>query len=219
MRSGISSLKNGSSLENWIFDLDNTLYPYGVAHMRAMERRITNYFMRCLSAPREEAFRLQKKYLHEFGHSLMGLIKYHHVDADDYLDYVHNVDLTELTPSPALNDALFHLKGQKFIFTNAPRAYAQNVLNQLGIASHFTAIFDIKDAEFTPKPQAEIYPLMLDKFGISPHASIFFEDRAENLAPAFALGITTVLIHPTDLTKRDYIDYYSNDLTDFLAKL
>jgi putative hydrolase of the HAD superfamily len=45
-----------------------------------------------------------------------------------------------------------------------------------------------------PKPDPHGYALMCERFGIDPGAALLVEDMAQNLAPAKALGMTTVWV-------------------------
>src|SRR3546814_12665633 len=57
--------------------------------------------------------------------------------SDLFLDYVHDIDVSPVPPSPELDAALGRLPGRKLIFTNGSVRHAENVLNRLGVAHHF----------------------------------------------------------------------------------
>ena len=80
-------------IEVWLFDLDNTLYPVGNDFMRLIEARMTVFVARELNLPRDEAWALQKRYLHEHGTTLAGLMANHGVDPEKFLDDVHDVQM------------------------------------------------------------------------------------------------------------------------------
>jgi putative hydrolase of the HAD superfamily len=78
----------------------------------------------------------------------------HGVDADDFLEKVHDIDYSWVAPDPALGEAIKALPGRKFIFTNGDRG-TPNAARQLGVLDHFDDIFDVVAADLVPKPAAE----------------------------------------------------------------
>ena len=52
---------------------------------------------------------------------------------------------------------------------------------------------------------------------VTPVTTAFFEDRAENLAPAFDLGMTTVLVGPhAEASTAPFVRYKAANLSSFL---
>lgn len=45
------------------------------------------------------------------------------------------------------------------------------------------------------KPQEKIYRILLDRYQINPHESVFYDDRPENVETAIRLGIKGVVFH------------------------
>jgi len=223
----------------WVFDLDNTLYPpdYNIAAL--IDVRITQFIMSHLKLSREAAFDLQKTYWRKYGLTLIGLMKKHDIKARAYLEFVHDIDIDHIKPNPALQSALSQLAGAKYIFTDSTREYGEKITHQLGIAQHFDGIFDICDANYMPKPNKQTYEKMLAQFRLVPQQVAFFEDIARNLAPAHALGMTTIWLRwprPANPNQArpyydmqahsasapappPYIDYIIEDLVAFLDKL
>ncbi len=212
------------SIDTWIFDLDNTLYPASSRLFDQVDRRITEYIMQVLDLEWDDAHKKQKLFFREYGTSLSGMMKVHNIPANEYLEYVHNIDLSPLAPSPVLNQALEQLPGRKVIFTNGSTAHAKNVTEKLGITHHFDATFDIVDCEFTPKPDLVVYKKMLSTFSINPKSAVMIEDMARNLVPAAALGITTVWVRTEEAwavegAGGDHIDHIVDDLTEWLNSI
>lgn len=181
-----------AEIRAWVFDLDNTLYPATDSLFVLVSRRIRDYIGRFLDLDADAAYRLQKDYFVRYGTSLRGMMIEHAMDPVPFLDYVHDVDLTIIDPAPGLDAALSRLAGRKLIFTNASRDHAERVLNRLGVADHFEAIFDVADGDFIPKPEPGPYAALIRRHGLPPEASAMVDDIARNLAPAAALGMTTV---------------------------
>jgi putative hydrolase of the HAD superfamily len=212
------------SIDTWIFDLDNTLYPSSSRLFDQVDRRITEYIMQALDLEWDDAHKKQKLFFREYGTSLSGMMEVHNIPANEYLEYVHNIDLSPLAPSPALNQALEQLPGRKVIFTNGSTAHAKNVTEKLGITHHFDATFDIVDCEFTPKPDLIVYEKMLSTLSINPKSAVMIEDMARNLVPAAALGITTVWVRTEEAwavegAGGDHIEHIVDDLTEWLNSI
>ncbi|MDP7241817.1 MAG: pyrimidine 5'-nucleotidase [Rhodospirillales bacterium] len=180
--------------ETWVFDLDNTLYPASTNLFGQIDLRMRDFIARSLNLGLEDARTLQKTYFHTYGTTLRGLMEHHAVDAHAFLDYVHDIDIDALSPSPALDTALTRLSGRKLIFTNASTDHARRVMKRLGMEHHFDSIFDIADADFEPKPVPAVYARLVERHRIDPKTSVMVEDIARNLEPAAALGMTTVWV-------------------------
>jgi putative hydrolase of the HAD superfamily len=204
-------------VEVWLFDLDNTLYPFDNDFMRLIEARMTLYVARELNLPRDEAWALQKRYLHEHGTTLAGLMANHGIDPEPFLDEVHDVSLDALTPDPELHAGLMRLPGRRLIFTNGDARHAARVLERLGLADAFEAVFHIAAADYLPKPNPATFARMIAAHAVDPEAACFFEDSEKNLAPAAGLGMTTVLVGPhAAASEAAFVHYRTADLAAFL---
>ncbi len=200
------SIMDFSHIENWVFDLDNTLYPAKHNLFDQVDQRMTDFIANALDVDALEARHLQKLYLKDYGTTLAGLMQHHNMQPDAFLEFVHDVDVSVLPPSPSLCCAIDRLPGRKYIFTNGTHAHAQRVMQRLGIDHQFDDIFDIIRANYMPKPAANIYTDMLNSFGLKAQTTAFFEDMPRNLKPAHDLGLTTILIrsHELDELERSY---------------
>jgi putative hydrolase of the HAD superfamily len=220
-----------TQVTDWVFDLDNTLYPHHSNLFSQIDVRMTAYVAELLSLSREEARKLQKELYREYGTTLSGLMNRHHIDPDDFLEKVHDIDYSWLKPDPVLGAAIRQLPGRKFIFTNGNRGHAEKTARQLGILDHFDDIFDIIAAGLTPKPARETYDLFLASHGVAGANAVMFEDLARNLAMPKALGMTTVLVVPNnfeptyseiwerDADYEDDVDFVTDDLAGFLTAI
>ncbi|TVR99962.1 MAG: pyrimidine 5'-nucleotidase [Rhodospirillales bacterium] len=178
----------------WVFDLDNTLYAASVDLFAQIDQRMRAYIAAFLGLPVDEAYKLQKQYFYQYGTSLRGLMHRHGMSPEPFLAHVHDIDVSVLEADPVLDAALAALPGRKFIHTNASTRHAERVVERLGIARHFDAVFDICEAAFRPKPEPEPYAELVARHGLDPTATVMVEDMARNLGPAAALGMTTVWI-------------------------
>ncbi len=215
-------------IDAWVFDLDNTLYPHHVNLWQQVDARIGEFVATWLKVSPVEARRIQKDYYRRYGTTMRGMMTEHGVHADDYLAYVHQIDHSPLQPNPAMGAAIARLPGRKLILTNGSTDHADKVLQRLGLAAHFEAVFDIIAAELEPKPAPQTYQKFLKLHQVNPAKSAMFEDLARNLVVPHQLGMTTVLVVPDgakevvredwELEGRDaaHVDHVTDDLTGFL---
>jgi putative hydrolase of the HAD superfamily len=205
-------------VEVWLFDLDNTLYPPETEFMGLIEKRMTAFVARETGLAPAEALALQKRYLHEHGTTLAGLMEQHGVDPEAFLDEVHDVSLDALVPDPALRAALAGLPGRRLVFTNGDARHAERVLDKLDLDDLFEATFHIGHADYIPKPAPATFERMTRTHAVDPAVTAFFEDSEKNLAPAAAIGMTTVLVGPhAETSTADFVHYRTRHLAPFLA--
>ena len=215
----------------WVFDLDNTLYPATCNLFAEVDHRMGAFIAQHLDVPLEHARYLQKRYYHDFGTTLSGLIQLHKIDPHAFLEFVHDIDLTPLCEAPELAAALAALPGRRIIFTNGSRRHAERVAEKLGVLHLMEDICDIAACEFVAKPAPDAFKRMTDRHGVAPAEAAMFEDMPHNLEAAHALGMTTVLVHsnyfdhPAQLQMRkwtklpEHIHHATDNLTAFLGSL
>lgn len=192
-----------SHIDTWVFDLDGTLYDAESAVFPRVKKRMTDFVAEVAQVPRDEADRLRAHWRQHHGTTLHGLMKEHRVDPHAFLRHTHDVDISDVAACAVTQDRLPRLPGRKIVFTNAPRHWADRLLQHLDIAGHFDNIFAIEDSDMVPKPSLAPYRAMLKNFGIDPKRACIFEDLQANLKTAAELGMTTVWCHgphpPEDL--------------------
>ncbi|WP_448580167.1 pyrimidine 5'-nucleotidase [Thermaurantiacus sp.] len=208
-------------VDSWIFDMDNTLYPARVNLFAQIDRRMEAYVGRLLGLDRDAARAVQKRYFHEHGTTLRGLMLSHGVDPHDFLDFVHDIDMSVLSPDPQLRRALLALPGKRFVFTNGDLPYAERVLGALGILDCFHGLHDIHAMAYHPKPDPRAYQDLVARFGIDPRRSFFAEDMAHNLMPAKAMGMMTLWVNNGSERGNHghspaFIDFETDELAVFL---
>ena len=181
-------------IRDWIFDLDNCLYPASTGLFALIDERMGAYIQRLLDCDPVEARRVQKSHFHEHGTTLAGLMKEHGVDPHDFLGDVHDIALDRVQCDERLGRLLLQLPGRRFVFTNGDAPYARRVLARIGVGDHFDDLHDIHASSYRPKPDPYGYRLLCDRFRIDPAHALFADDIAQNLAPAKALGMTTVWV-------------------------
>ncbi|TKD51741.1 pyrimidine 5'-nucleotidase [Sphingomonas baiyangensis] len=208
-------------IDAWIFDLDNTLYPAGTALFGQIEARMTQYICDIEGCDREAAWTIQKRHFHAHGTTLSGLMVERDIDPHHFLDFVHDIDMSVLSPAPELGAAIARLPGRKLVFTNGDEPYARRVLDRLGLSDTFEAVHDIHKTRYRPKPHASAYDGLCDAYGIDPTRALFAEDMARNLAPAKAIGMATLWVdngsEQHGCGDRAYVDYTTHDLAAWLS--
>jgi len=218
------TLKN--KINTWIFDLDNTLYSADSGIFQQVHTLMGKFVSAHLNIDIKKAKELQRKYYRQHGTTLRGLMDNHNVDPDHFLSEVHQLDYSIVGPNFKLNRELKKLKGRKIIYTNANRQHANDILIRLELTNVFDEIFDIKTANYIPKPEASPYEQIISEFNIDPITTIMFDDIAKNLVPAKNVGFASVWIDvgyenfSDDIAKsKKYLDYETKDLSLFLDEV
>ena len=217
-------MKELIKIKYWIFDLDNTLYSGDTKVFDQVDKKMSKFISEKLNVSVEEAKKIQKNYFHEYNTTLNGMIKNHEIDANEFLEFVHDVDLDFLKADKPLEREIAKLEGKKFIFTNGSKAHVANVTKRIGIEKLFDGIFDIVESDFIPKPSIEPYKKIIEKYKIEPQYSIFIVDIARNLQPAHDVGMKTVWIKNDEpwaakFSDSDFINYKTDNLAKFLKEI
>ncbi len=213
-----------SGVNSWLFDMDNSLYQASVNLFAQIDRKMEAYVGQLLGLGRDEARALQKRYFHEHGTTLKGLMLSHQVDPYHFLSFVHDIDTSVLDENPRLRAALMKLPGRRIVFTNGDRPYAERVLGAIGILDCFEDIHDIHAMDYHPKPDPRAYSGLCAAHGVDPARAFFVDDMAHNLKPAHALGMVTGWVNNGSERgdhghSPDFIDHEIADLTDWLEEL
>ncbi|MCA1743299.1 MAG: pyrimidine 5'-nucleotidase [Desulfonatronovibrio sp.] len=192
-------------MKKYIFDLDNTLYCQTLNVFPLIDQRINRYMTTKLGIPEDGVDTLRRQYWKLYGVTLNGLMIHYNVDPEDYLEYVHDVDLKHiLKPDKELKTVLREIPCSKVIFTNGSRAHAENVLQNMGLEDLFDDIFDVRVASFRPKPFPEPYLEILKIMDVQGKDCVMIDDIPENLKTAKNLDMKTILIGKSN--GQDHID-------------
>ena len=216
-------MKFKEKINTWIFDLDNTLYSADSGIFQQVHRLMGEFISKNLNMDMPEAKKLQSKYYKQHGTTLRGLMDNHGIDPDHFLDEVHRLDYSIVGSNKILNEELHKLQGKKIIYTNANKKHVIDVLDRINLTNFFDEIFDIKMANYIPKPELKPYKQIIDLFNIEPKSSAMFDDIAKNLVPAKKVNFTSVWIDAgyenfsDDIkSSKEYLDYSTRDLSLFL---
>ena len=174
----------------------------------------------------EEAKIIQKKYYKQHGTTLRGMMDNHGVDPDNFLAAVHKLDYSIVSPNHKLNKELKKLKGRKIIYTNANMQHTLDVLERIELSSFFDEIFDIKMANYIPKPEIAPYEQIIKQYNINAENAAMFDDIAKNLVAAKKVGFTSVWIDAgyenfsDDIqSSKKYLDHETTNITEFLENV
>ena len=214
-----------------LLDLDGVCYGshngYPLDKVFGMiSNRMTLFIKEKLNLNDKEAKELQTNYFYKYNTSLNGLMLNHNVIGEEFLKFVHDVDISFMKEDKVMRNELKQLDMEKFIFTNGSAEHAKNILTHLGVYDLFgrEKVFDIQDAGYVPKPDAKTFDKMVNKFGINPKETIYIEDIARNLSIGYERGCTTVwLINDEHFGKmdsdKDYISHKIKNLSLFLKEI
>ena len=212
------------NIKNILFDCDGVLYKDLEAVFGQVSKKMTEYISKKLNIDLIKAKELQTNYFHKYNTSLNGLMIHHNIPPEEFLKYVHDIDLSFMKKDLVLREELEKLNIKKFVFTNGSKEHVKNITNHLGINDLFDGIFDIVDAKFHPKPEAKAFDLMTKKFNINPKETLYIEDIAKNLSIAKERGSTTVWLINEEYwgkkdSEKDFIDYKIKNLSLFLKEI
>lgn len=207
-----------SHVSQWVFDLDNTLYPPRARLFDQIEVKMTQFVMDALKVERSEADRLRNHYWKLYGTTLAGLMREHQVDPAPYLLDVHDISLDHLEVDADLAAHIRALPGRRIVYTNGTAPYAERVLAARGLSGLFDAVYGVEDAGFRPKPERAAFEEIFAKDGITPAKAAMFEDDPRNLAAPHEMGMRTVHV-AEDPIEADHIHHHTDDLTSFLTIL
>jgi putative hydrolase of the HAD superfamily len=213
-------------IKTWIFDLDNTLYSADSGIFQQVHELMGKFVSAHLNIDIDEAKQIQNKYYKQHGTTLKGMMDHHGVNPDHFLTEVHRLDYSIVEPNHKLNEELKKLKGRKIIYTNANMQHALDVLERLKLSNFFDEIYDIKMANYIPKPEISSYKQLIEQFNISTESAAMFDDIAKNLVPAKKVGFTSIWIDAgyenfsDDIqASKKYLDLETTNITEFLENV
>ena len=217
-------MKNLANIKNILFDCDGVLYQDLEAVFGQVSKKMTEYISKKLHIDLIKAKELQTNYFHKYNTSLNGLMIHHDIPPREFLDYVHDIDLSFLEKDKTLRYELENIKLNKYVFTNGSKEHVKNITTHLGIDDQFDGVFDIVDAEYHPKPEAITFDLMVQKFKIDPNETLYIADIAKNLSIGNERGTFTAWLINDEYwgkkeSEKDYIDYKIENLSLFLKEI
>src|SRR5207249_5090334 len=115
-----------------LLDVDNTLYPPSRGVVERVDTLINRYLIERVGIDPAEVDDIRRRLWSDYGTTLHGLMHRRGIDPDDYLRFVHAIELDDLlTADPALAAMLARLPLLKVAVTNGSAAHARGVLDCL----------------------------------------------------------------------------------------
>ena len=182
-----------------LFDMDNTLYPESSGLGPAMRDRMNAFTADYLKVSLEEAWRLRKDNLAEYGTTLRWLQQCHgFTDTERFMEEVHPEDIgSYIEYNPDLVRMLEDLPVDASILTNSPPEHAERILGLLGIQHLFEHIFDITYNDFDGKPHESCFRKVLNTIGREAKDVLLIDDVPGYLIPFRELSGHILLIDET----------------------
>ena len=208
------------TLPTWLFDLDNTLHDASAHIFPLINQAMTDYIGASLGIDTTEATRLRQHYWQHYGATLIGLMRHHGIDPEHFLHQTHQIpDLAHrVVAVRGLAAMLQRLPGRKIVFSNAPQDYAAAVLDSIGIARCFSAVYSVERLLYQPKPAIGGFLRLLRKEALSASSCVLVEDTLPNLRMAKKLGMKTVWVS-TCTRRPPYVDVRLTSLLDLPGRL
>ena len=186
--------------------------------MPRVDIRINRYLEERVGIVAAEVDAVRRRYWAEFGTTLSGLIAHHAIDPDDYLRFIHDIEIDDvLARDEALLAVLSALPGRKAVFTNSSRYHAGRVLERLGVAGAFEAVVALEDLEYVAKPAAGAFERALARVGAQAEISTLIDDNVRNVAAAKKLGLRTVWVGEGSTDGADHVVATVADLARILG--
>jgi len=194
------------------FDLDDTLYPNSTGLWKAIKERMNSYMRERLGIPAEKVPQLREQYFKMYGTTLRGLQERHHVDAQDFLAFVHDLPLESyLTPDPVQHEIIASLPSRKLVFTNADIHHARRVLAALDLDDLFETIVDVNAVAPYCKPMPESFAIAQELADEpDPRKCVMIDDLPRTTRAALDVGMASLLYgskEPTPDASGVFIDW------------
>ena len=110
-------MKNLLNIKHWIFDLDNTLYSGQTKVFSEVDKKMSTFISKKINVDLIKAKEIQKKYFYESGTTLSGLMKHDGIDPHEFLEFVHDIDISWLPKDLLLREELIKTKYNHMILT------------------------------------------------------------------------------------------------------
>jgi len=217
-------MKNFSSIQTLIFDLDGTLYQFPEGSYRAsrLRERISlnakKYLQEKFGFSLEQAQKCFDELSQKYGEELsIGFEKEYHLDRYQYFSIVWNISASEFIQyDPEIKTILqkFKERFQCILLSDAPEVWVSHVLEALEIKEIFSGkIFSGEGDQ--RKSFGNAFKKILSIYNLKPEECLAIGDQEEtDILPAKALGMKTIFIHSTKTSK--YADFSVHSLKEAL---
>ena len=106
-------MKDLTEIKYWIFDLDNTLYSGQTKVFSEVDKKMSSFISKKFDVDLIKAKEIQKKYFYEYGTTLSGLMNHDNIDPHEFLEFVHDIDISWLPKDKVLREELIKIKEKK----------------------------------------------------------------------------------------------------------
>ena len=192
-----------------LFDLDNTLYPPERELFSLIDKRINRYMREVVGIPAGEVDGLRRRYWADYGVTLGGLIRHWGVDPEDYLEFVHDVDVA----GRLQHDAALRL--MLAAAAPAPGGLHQRLARACRPGARQSSACTICSRKFSISASPPICPnpsslLITRSWSTSacPEKCLMVEDSAANLQTAKELGMGTILVGGSAADAPGFVDVH-----------
>ena len=93
-------------IKNILFDCDGVLYQDLEAVFGQVSKRMTQYISKKLKIDLKKAKELQTNYFHKYNTSLNGLMIHHDIPPTEFLQFVHDIDLSFMEKDIVLREEI-----------------------------------------------------------------------------------------------------------------
>ncbi len=173
------------------------MYPFESGVWDAVGVRIQLFIKNKLNIPDEEVLTLRIRLREQYKSTMQGLFVEFGIDQQEYLQFVHDIELASLIPpNPELPALLAAIPQKKYIFTNSTCYHARRILQYLQVQDYFEDIIDATMIIPYTKFEREAFPIALRLIG-SPHpaACVMIDDEEDIIDRALEEGLKGILVN------------------------
>lgn len=180
-----------------LIDLDRTMYPVNCGVWDTIGERIHIFIKNKLGLSDEAALNLRMRLREQYKTTMQGLHVEFGIDEQEYLQFVHDIQLTSLVPpNPDLPALLAAIPQKKYIFTNSTRYHAQRILQYLHVQDCFEDIMDATTIIPYTKFEREAFPIALRLIGSpAPSECVMVDDEEDIIDRAKEEGLKGILVN------------------------
>ncbi len=202
--------------ENYIFDLDATLYQDNGEVEADCERLVEDFFCNRMKFSKAEAQKQREIILQRYRYEAQAMENMYGISEKEFMDYICDTTVAHIKRNPVLDSLLRAIPGRLFVFTDSTCRHVQSVLEQIGVdVNIFDDVCDAEKNGFYFKFQKDAFENFIRKYAIDPQRSIIFEDSLRNLQMAKSFEMTTVLISP-NIHHESFLDHQFTNINKAL---
>ena len=94
---------DASAVTDWVFDLDNTIYPARSSLFPRVAERMTQFIMAHFDLAEDQAAEMKTRLFRTYGTTMRGLMTEYDMAPDEFLHYVHEIEVTYIVMRRSCN--------------------------------------------------------------------------------------------------------------------